>query len=100
MALGVPVVSTAVMGTRDVLREGQGASIVAEDESAFAARVTQLLADAPARARLASRARPYAETWSATAMARRLVHWYAEVIDRRRAGAAASAQVKPLPWAS
>jgi glycosyltransferase involved in cell wall biosynthesis len=83
MALGVPVVSTAVMGTRDVLREGEGATIVADDEPAFAARVTALLTDPAARAALASRARGYAAGWSSAVMAARLSSWYAEVIRTR-----------------
>jgi 1,2-diacylglycerol 3-alpha-glucosyltransferase len=87
MALGVPVVSTAVMGTRDVLREGEGAAIVPEDEAAFASRVLALLADAPARQALAARARGYAQGWSAAAMANRLADWYRQVIERRRSGA-------------
>jgi glycosyltransferase involved in cell wall biosynthesis len=83
MALGVPVVSTAVMGTRDVLREGEGATIVADDEPAFAARVTALLTDPAARAALASRARVYAAGWSSAATTARLSSWYAEVIRTR-----------------
>ncbi|MBC7780575.1 MAG: glycosyltransferase family 4 protein, partial [Proteobacteria bacterium] len=80
---------------RDVLREGQGAAIVPEDEGAFAARVVQLLTDRPALAALAARTRPYAETWSAGAMAKRLVDWYAQVIDARRGGASAVRPVAP-----
>jgi glycosyltransferase involved in cell wall biosynthesis len=100
MALGVPVVSTAVMGTRDVLREGQGATIVPEDERAFAATVVHLLRDPAARAQIAARARPYAQTWSASAMAGRLAQWYADVIERRRAGSAGRENVRPVPRAS
>jgi len=96
MALGVPVVSTAVMGTRDVLREGEGAAIVPEDEAVFAARVVQLLVDRDARLALAAKARPYAQTWSAGAMAGRLFKWYGETIERRRrAGGVATALARP-----
>lgn len=88
MALGLPVVSTAMMGTRDVLREGEGAVIVPEDERKFATRVTGLLTDAQARSELASRARAYAAGWSADRIAQRLAGWYEEVVraGRRRTG--------------
>jgi len=50
MALGVPVVSTAVMGTKEVLGDGQGALIAEEDEADFAGKAVRLLKD-PWRAR-------------------------------------------------
>lgn len=53
MALGVPVVSTAMMGTRDVLRPGLGALIAEEDEEEFAAKVSSRLRDPLQRERLA-----------------------------------------------
>ena len=56
MALGLPVVSTAVMGTRDILEAGRGALVPREDETEFAARVADLLRDPALRARC--RAKP------------------------------------------
>ena len=52
MALGVPVVSTAIMGTKDVLRTGCGAEVVAEDEALFAAAVARVLDDSDLAGRL------------------------------------------------
>ncbi|MDG4596571.1 MAG: glycosyltransferase family 4 protein [Candidatus Contendobacter sp.] len=43
MSLGVPVVSTAVMGTRDILAAKRGALIAEEDVPRFAAQVRRLL---------------------------------------------------------
>ena len=57
MALGLPVVSTAVMGTRDILEAGRGALVPREDETDFAARVADLLRDPALRARLSREAR-------------------------------------------
>ncbi len=80
MALGVPVVSTAVMGTREVLAEGRGSLIAEEDEQAFADRCVQLLTDPALRESLAGEARAYAQSWSAPVLAQRLLGFYGEVL--------------------
>lgn len=79
MALGVPVVSTAVMGTRDVLHAGDGAVIAPEEEQPFADAVVALLHEPERRAQLAQSARQYAATWAAPLLARRLTDYYAQV---------------------
>jgi glycosyltransferase involved in cell wall biosynthesis len=84
MALGVPVVSTAVMGTRDVVREGQGALVAEDDPGHFAARVRELLGDPDLRARLGAAGRAYAAGWSSGAMAERMLALYGELAARRR----------------
>ena len=84
MALGVPVVSTAVMGTRELLAEGRGSLIAEEDEPVFAARCVQVLTDPDLRARKAEEARAYAQTWSAPLLAQQLRGFYREVLDARR----------------
>ena len=84
MALGVPVVSTAVMGTREVLAEGRGSLIADEDEQVFAQRCVQVLTDPALRARKAAEARAYAQTWSAPLLAQQLRGFYREVLDARR----------------
>jgi len=76
MAQGVPVVSTAELGTRSVL-PGSGALIVAEERHAFAAAVVRVLGDAQLRAEMAMRGRAHARTWSSAAMARKLAGIYA-----------------------
>ncbi len=82
LALGTPVVATAEMGTREVLRDGEGCLIASDSEQAFAATTTRVLTDAGLRASLRARARPYAEQWSARAMAERMLGVYARVCDR------------------
>jgi glycosyltransferase involved in cell wall biosynthesis len=79
MALGVPVVSTAVMGTKEVLDGGKGSLIAADDETDFAAKATRLLTDAGLRTVLREQARDYARTWSAPALADRMLAFYATV---------------------
>ncbi len=82
MAQGTPVVSTAVMGTKDVLRDGVGALIATEDADAFAAKVLHVLRDPLYRAQLAATAPEYAHSWSATRLSERMTAFYAETIAR------------------
>ena len=49
MAQGAPVVSTAELGTRSILKPGCGALVVPEEEGAFAAAVVRVLQDASLR---------------------------------------------------
>jgi glycosyltransferase involved in cell wall biosynthesis len=84
MALGTPVVSTAVLGTRDVVRTGHGAAVVPEDEERFAREVVLLLADPLRRGRLSREAVAWAREWSAGRMAERLLGVYREVAGRDR----------------
>jgi glycosyltransferase involved in cell wall biosynthesis len=89
LALGVPVVSTAVMGTADVLRDAQGALIAPDDVAGYAATLLRLLGDPTLRARLAAAAPGDAAAWSATAMAERLAALYASLLAARAPRAAA-----------
>lgn len=82
MALGVPVVATAVMGTRDILLPGRGALVAPDNEAGFAAEVVRLLRDPALRARLGAEGREYVREWSPQACAERLVGVYEEVIAR------------------
>ncbi len=81
MALGVPVVSTAKMGTCDILRTGHGALVVEEEVAAFAAEVERLLDDEALQRRLGHEGRRYATSWSAAAMAMRLEDVYMETVE-------------------
>lgn len=81
MALGVAVLSTAEMGTRDILGAGRGAVVEEERLEPFAARVVELLNDPRARQRIAAEGVAYVEEWSATTMARRMAELYEETIE-------------------
>ncbi len=87
MAQGVPVVSTAEMGTRSILVPHSGALVVPEQEAAFAAAVVRVLTDPGLREGLGARGRMYARTWSSAAMARRLIALYREVCAASRSEA-------------
>ncbi|HUN27794.1 MAG TPA: glycosyltransferase [Steroidobacteraceae bacterium] len=89
MAQGIPVISTAVLGTRSVLEPGSGALVVEENLEDFAAAAVRLLLTATLRSELARRARAYAERWSSLAMAQRLTELYADICRARPATARA-----------
>jgi len=80
MAQGIPVVSTAEMGTRDVLREGAGVWIAKEEAEDFSGKVVAMLGDAGVRARLGEAGREYAHGWSARKQAERMVNFYQHVM--------------------
>ncbi|HUW27717.1 MAG TPA: glycosyltransferase [Sulfuriferula sp.] len=83
MALGVPVVSTAVMGTRDILAAGRGCRVAEDEPRAFAATLREVLTDTALRARLSSEAKQHAQDWSAPQMARQMLDFYREVLERQ-----------------
>jgi glycosyltransferase involved in cell wall biosynthesis len=76
MAQGAPVVSTAELGTRSILKPGSGALIVQENKDEFAAAVVRVLQDKALQQELGERGRVYAKTWSSASMARRLADLY------------------------
>ncbi len=84
MALGVPVVALAIMGTKEVLGAGRGSLIAEDDEADFAAKVLRILGDRSLRRRLAAEARVYAATWAASVQADRMLALYeTQVLPRR-----------------
>lgn len=86
MALAVPVVSTAVMGTRDILDAGLGCLVAEDDEEDFARQVGRLLADPELRSRLRREATTYAlGQWNAGSQARQLESTYLRSIERHAA---------------
>jgi glycosyltransferase involved in cell wall biosynthesis len=98
MAQGAPVVSTAKLGTRSVLKEACGALIVEEEIGAFAAAVVRVLQDRPLRLMLSRQGRIYAQEWSSLAMARRLADLYramSPVAATSRAARLNSVSVQP-----
>jgi glycosyltransferase involved in cell wall biosynthesis len=76
MAIGVPLVSTAVLGTKAVLEKARGACVVPEEIETFAGRVIELLQSPDLRRELSAQVRRSAAEWSGEKMARRLVEIY------------------------
>ena len=79
MAQGAPVVSTAELGTRSILKPGCGAIVVEEKQDEFAAAVVRVLQDPALQKELGDRGRAYARTWTSASMARRLADLYDSV---------------------
>jgi 1,2-diacylglycerol 3-alpha-glucosyltransferase len=90
MAQGAPLVSTAHLGTRSILKDSCGALVVPEELGAFADATVRVLEDAALRARLAGEGRRYAAEWSSAAMARRLQELYRALAAGRVAACLAS----------
>ncbi len=82
MALGVPVVSTAVMGTRDILAAGRGCRVAEDEPAAFATTLREVLTDKALRLRLSKEAKQHAQDLSAPQMARQMLDFYREVQTR------------------
>jgi 1,2-diacylglycerol 3-alpha-glucosyltransferase len=80
MAQGIPVVSTAELGTRSILKPGCGALVVEEQLQAFAEATVRVLQDVNLSKDLAERGRNYARTWSSALMARRLADLYSSLL--------------------
>lgn len=80
MAQGIPVVSTAELGTRDVLRDGLGVWIAREELEDFSGKVVNMLRDNEARKALSASGRDYAHSWSASRQAERMVGFYHSVL--------------------
>ncbi len=83
MALGVPVVALAEMGTRDVLRDGAGCRIAPDDVAGFARVLLPLLADRAAARTLGAAGRSYAGGWSETAMQCEILKLYRSLLSSR-----------------
>lgn len=82
MACGLPVVSTASMGTKDVLRDGQGCLIAPLETEGFVERVLSLLQDGGRARAIAARGRDYIRHWSTEAKAREMLGFYGRIIGR------------------
>jgi len=90
MALGLPVISTAVMGTRDIVGPKRGALVPEDNEADFAEHIVRLMRDSDLRARLAEEGRVYVREWDADALARKLVLTYQNFVAAHQARRAAS----------
>ena len=81
MALGVPIVSTAVMGTATVLRDARSALVAEPDVEDFARHVARLLRSPELRAQLAAAGPKDARAWGSEGMGRRLEALYARLAE-------------------
>lgn len=82
MACGVPVVSTAVMGTADILQPERGALVAEENYQHFAEQVIRLVSDKYLQQYLANDALDYVREWSAIAQANRMLDHYQAIVEK------------------
>ncbi|HKT72586.1 MAG TPA: glycosyltransferase [Steroidobacteraceae bacterium] len=90
MAQGAPIVSTAELGTRSILKGACGALVVNERVADFAAAVVRVLQEESLRRELSQRGRTYAQSWSSAVMARRLADLYRSVLPAAATARAAA----------
>lgn len=76
MAQGVPAVSTAVMGTKDIINPEKGSRRAEENTEQFSQTVISLLANETLRKQLSEEAMAFAREWSAPVLAEQLVIFY------------------------
>lgn len=82
MALGVPIVSTAVMGTAMVLDGTHSALIADEDIDDFVAKTSRVLRSPELRAALSAAGPADAQRWSSDALMQRVERLYASLRGR------------------
>ena len=94
MALGVPIVSTAVMGTATVLRGARSALVSEPVVGVFARHVAELLQSPSRRKALAEAGPQDAQAWSAPVLMERVVNLYTNL---RSARPSAAPSAMPAP---
>lgn len=93
LALGVPVVSIAALGTHDILDLGRGAVVAENDPEDFASKVSSLLEQPERRYALGLQGQEFAAQWSAAALGKRLIDVYQATLGAGRAPDPLSAEV-------
>ncbi len=87
MALGVPVVAAAILGTRDILNPQRGAIVPELNEEAFSSAVCRVLTQDTLRARLSREGVQYVrDEWSIETTASRMGDLYAQVSETPECG--------------
>ena len=82
MALGVPIVSTAVLGTAEVLQHRKGALIADDNLEHFSCTVIRLLMSQDLQETLQKSGREYVKDWSAEKCLHELEAFYARLIKQ------------------
>lgn len=82
MAQKVPVVSLAILGTKDILDAGKGVIVADEDIHDFSAKVGKLINTPELRMKLSQEAYNYARTWSSKSFAEKKQNFYEKAIQQ------------------
>ncbi len=81
MAIGLPVVALAAMGTRDILSPGRGCLTPEDNVADFAAAMVRVLRDPVLRNSLSQEARDYALEWADDRIATKLAELYQRILQ-------------------
>ena len=81
MASGIPVISVAEMGTKDVLKDCKAAEITTCEIPDFADKIISLLHNQNKLNSLKSEAKSYAAEWDSTALAKKMLKFYQSVLN-------------------
>ena len=80
MLLGVPVVSTAEMGTKDILINGKGALIAKEEVNDFTDKILKIIKDPQLKEILSEEGCEYTKAWQPEIMAERMMSLYESLL--------------------
>lgn len=86
MASGVPVIATAHMGTKDILKAESGAVVPGDEMHEFAEAMTDLLAKPGIRSERSLMVKRYAKSWSSGAMAEKMKALYGKMCKGSASG--------------
>nr|WP_283204921.1 glycosyltransferase [Chitinivorax sp. B] len=81
LAAGLPVIGLPIMGAADIILAGRGSVPVGATVEEMANVLRQLACDANLRGIISQAGRQFAQSWSDTAMAKRLAHTYQHMLD-------------------
>ncbi|MDH5693443.1 MAG: glycosyltransferase [Gammaproteobacteria bacterium] len=90
MALGVPVISTAVMGTRDIIEPQRGAIHAREELIDFTNKIVTTINDKNLLESLSTQAQQFASGWSEQRYTQKMIDLYSGVIVEHEAHCAAN----------
>ena len=83
MSLGIPVVSTAEMGTKDLLVNGKGVLVAKEEIHDFVDKILKIIIDPELQQILSKEGREYAHAWRPDVMAKRMMNLYEEQLPAK-----------------
>lgn len=84
MQAGTPVVSTAVVGTAEIMRDKRGGLVAQEDVDSFSQAVVRILRDTQLRQKCSLEGVQKAAEWSVAATTQRLADVYADMVIKTR----------------
>lgn len=82
MAQRIPVVSLAILGTKDILDAGKGVIVAEEDVLDFSEKVSRIINSNELHQTLSEEAYEYAKTWSSKAFAEKKERFYLKAIEQ------------------